>query len=46
MQRLTGTGQIALRGGRYFIASPVLAAMAGGVLFLKHLFLGKGSEFE
>lgn len=46
LARLTGTGQIVLRDGRYFIASPVLAAMARGVLLLKLLFLGAGSEFE
>lgn len=46
LRRLTGTGQIVLRDGRYHIASPVLAGMAAGVLFLKRLFLGKGSEFE
>lgn len=44
--RLTGTGQIVLRDGRYFIASPLLAAMARGVLLLKLLFLGRGSEFD
>lgn len=46
LARLTGTGQIVLRDGRYFIASPVLAAMARGVLLLKLVFLGSGSEFE
>lgn len=46
LRRLIGTGQIVLRDGRYYIASPVVTAMAGGVLLLKLLFLGKGSEFE
>lgn len=46
LRRLTGTGQIVLRDGRYFIASPVLAAMARAVLLLKLLFLGSASEFE
>lgn len=46
LARLTGTGQIVLRDGRYRIASPVLTLMARGVLFLKMLLLRTASEFE
>lgn len=46
LARLTGTGQIVLRDGRYRIASPVLTLMARGVLFLKVLLLRTASEFE
>jgi len=46
LQRLLGNGQLVLRNGSYFIASPVMLFFSGMILLMKLLILGKRSEFE
>ncbi|MDP2168184.1 MAG: hypothetical protein Q8J64_07630 [Thermodesulfovibrionales bacterium] len=44
--RLLGSGQVALKDGRYFIGKPVMLLAANAMTALKLLVLGKKSEFD
>lgn len=46
MARLLGSGQIILRGGRYFTGKPAVLLMAKTITLLKLLIIGKKSEFD
>ncbi|WP_333655746.1 hypothetical protein [Dissulfurispira sp.] len=46
LNRLINNKQITYKNGKYFIASPVMLAMARIMVFMKLVLLGKRSEFE
>lgn len=44
--RLLGSGQIALRGGRFFIGKPIVLLIDKIIVALKLFIIGKKSEFD
>lgn len=46
MNRLMHNGQIVLRGGRYYVGSPVMLLISKAIVLMKLVVLGKKSEFD